>query len=276
VRGAAVRMPDIVASGGLCARILPYASGRCLPYCFYPRFFEAQQSDLYWLFCVRTGRGLCHGMMETQSRFCRVGVETRQKILECIGDILAVIQQKDYEQFRLTAGQGALVLANLAKLSEMCASLRYEDVVSLIDSEEQTEQEKLLRLLIGFKEYLPSIGGALTKLAEMFPKSQGGHPENLKDLQSKRKLCSRILSLIASGRTEAQAKKIAAQELVAKGEVEKISPRTVHRIWEVRAELEKQSIEEFLSQFWKSLSTTKLNAVPTPDANSTTSTENPA
>ena len=205
-----------------------------------------------------------------------MGVETRQKILERVGEILAVIRQKDYEQFRVTAGQGAVVLANLARLSEICASMRYEDVVSLIDSEDQTEQEELLQLLIGLKEYLPSIGSGLTKLAEMFPKSQGGHPENLKDLQSKRKLCSRILSLIASGRTEAQAKKIAAQELVAKGEVEKISPRTVHRIWEVRAELEKQSIEEFLSQFWKSLSTTKLNAVPTPDANSTTSTENPA
>jgi hypothetical protein len=215
-------------------------------------------------------------MMETRSGFCHVATETRQRILECISEILTVIQQKDWEEFRGTVGQGAVLFANLARSCEVCASLSYEDLVSLIDSRERTEQERALGLLVGLKEFLPYIGSALSKVSEMFPKSQGGHPASLKGLDSKRRLCRRILELIASGETEAEAKKLVAKELIAKKEVADISPRTIHRIWKERAELEKQSFEDFFSQFLKSLNAPKPTAFPSRDANSTESTENPA
>jgi hypothetical protein len=117
VRGTAVRLAYEVAIVVSCHVALIDA----LAYSRYARFFTLHQEDLYCLFRVKSPQGLCHGMMETRSGFCHVAVETRQKILERISEILTVIQQKDWEQFRITVGRGAVVLANLARLSEVCA-----------------------------------------------------------------------------------------------------------------------------------------------------------
>jgi hypothetical protein len=194
-------------------------------------------------------------MMKTRPRFCRLGTETRQKILECIDEIVTAMGQTDYEHFRAIVARAPTLLTNLARWSEVFGALRREDLISLIDRSEPAEQERMFQLMLGLREYLPMFGVALGQAAEMFPKSPGGHPSRLQDRESKREVCALVLKLIANGNSEAEAKRLAAKELVATGRVEKISTQTINRVWKNRAELERASFEEFLSQLLKSFST---------------------
>jgi hypothetical protein len=178
-----------------------------------------------------------------------VSTETSRKILEVIDNIIASLGHKDFEQFRTTMATAAILLANLANYSERVSSWNREDVTAFIDGIPEADQEKMLRLMSGLEDYLPTLGQVLINVAQILPQSKGGHPASFKDRDSERKACDLVLYFIGKGYGEPEAKKLAAKRLG-------VNPRTMHRIWKRSVELKEElSFEEFFQQFLSGLAT---------------------
>jgi hypothetical protein len=188
-------------------------------------------------------------MIGSSTEFFHMAAETRQAISACIDEILAALGQEDYETFRARIASGSVLLSNLGKWSSAAAALNYEEVVALVDSRSDDDQERILRLLSGLRQYLPMIGLALIAAARIFPQPEGGRPTALKGgREAEREACKFVMRRIETGESEAEAKRYVARKL-------KISPRTMHRTWKRRQELLAElSFEEFLEQLLKSLS----------------------
>jgi len=173
--------------------------------------------------------------------------ETSRGILERINEILAAFRQKDFEEFRTTVRKGAALLAFLASNSEALAAMSYEDLKTLVEGLQQSEQEQALRLLTELRDQLPVFGTALIKCAQMLPQSRGGRQESFKDRESMREACRIVIEFIRKGCSEAEAKRRAAKRF-------DVSAQTIHRIWKQRAVLQTQmSLGEFFSQLLASI-----------------------
>jgi hypothetical protein len=170
-------------------------------------------------------------------------------LVKAINEILFALGLANYEEPRQRVGEGAVLLANLATWAEVVAGISEQDLVKAINQMQESEREQALRLMTGLKEYLPTIGLAVTKAAQIFPHQQGGRPPSFKDRDSMVQSCKLVLKLIGKGCSEAQAKRTAAKKLG-------VSSQTVNRIWKQRAELTTgPTFEEFLEQLLRSWST---------------------
>lgn len=170
-----------------------------------------------------------------------------ERMLQEIDEILAAIGQTDYEAFRAKCKNASVLLAGLAEWSKKMAAMSRPDLVALVEQIPAPEKEQKLRLLLGLKESLPLVGTALVKAAQILPQLQGGRPRSFKDRESMRQACRLVLSLVANGQRESEAKKHAANKLG-------VSLQTVNRIWKQRTELATEfSFEEFFVRVLTSL-----------------------
>jgi hypothetical protein len=176
--------------------------------------------------------------------------KNRQAVLTEIDTILVAIGQKDYEQFRSSLRAASILCGNIAIWSKNCADRSREDLIKLIDDTPDSAVELKLRLLQQLRKYLPNFGTLLVgAAARMFPAQQGGAPQKLKDRDKKREACNLVLAFIARGRSEAEAKKLAAKQM-------RVSTQTINRTWKQRTTLTEPNIEEFLLQLFKDMTTT--------------------
>jgi hypothetical protein len=174
--------------------------------------------------------------------------ESSKEILEKIDTALTALGQRDFDQFRATMSVAAILFANLSNYSRQVSALSREDLEKLINGIPEAEEQRVLRLMSGLEDYLPTLRQLLLKVVEILPRSKGGHPLSFKDRDSERQACELVLSFIEKGKSEADAKKAAAKKL-------DVDPRTMHRVWKKRVELKEElSFEEFFRQFMSKLS----------------------
>jgi hypothetical protein len=189
--------------------------------------------------------------------FCQMTDETKLATLACIVDIVTTLGQKDYEEFRQRVGSASILLTNMGIWTAKLGALSYDGVSAWLDGRSEAEQQWVLQLMRGLKEYLPTIGVAITTAAKVFPQRKGERSTALKEHSTEREACELIWHRIRLGDTEPQAKRYAAGKFGA-------SPRTVHRIWKKRRELlAEKSFEEFFGQLLKTLSAAGDSSAPT-------------
>ncbi len=177
-----------------------------------------------------------------------MNAQNKQAILDEIDATLRTIGQKDYEQFRSTMTNAGILLENAAIWSKRFGGATRKELEDAIENTPDAEAETKLRLMLELRNYLPTLGTILIQAAtRVFPRQVGGAPRKLKDRDAMRQACNLVLGLIATGKSESQAKKLAAHKL-------DVSLQTINRNWKQRAIITEPSIEEFLLQVFKSLS----------------------
>jgi hypothetical protein len=181
--------------------------------------------------------------------------EETTQILNEVDRILAAVGQTNYESLRGTMQTGSVLLSNLGRLCGEAAAKSHEDLISLANGMPKPEQEQTLRLLVGLRASLPTIGRLLRKAAEFFPPNPGGKPKIFGDRETIRHVCEMVAARIYKGDSEGEAQVFAAKKF-------DVGYQTIHRVWGKRIELKEESFEELFTSFLASLSITSDGVTP--------------
>lgn len=180
-----------------------------------------------------------------------MSTDTRAQIVERID---AIFSNLGFESFR-AAQQKFLAptsrfLTNFARLVEGLANSPEPDqgLSKLLENSTEEQLKNHLRLLMATELVaVPVVKKIIDSFRTALTAKEPGRPRFAQSLESKRAVCSYVLSMIGKGQTETEAIQLAARYFtkMALADPEwngpkQVGPRTIRRIWNQRAEIEQE------------------------------------